>query len=275
MVYQLSSLRGSSADALQALGARVDDGRNSPEEFASLGQDLFQLAALIRSEPALRRAVTDVSTPAEAKASLVRSLLGERVGAPALDLLVDAVGHRWVASRDLADVIEHLGVVAVVRSAGREQSSRLADELFAVAQAVEDSSDLRNALSDPARSVEDKVALLRGLLGGRALSATLALVEQALAGSFRSFHAGITQYQKVAAAAHGEGVALIRVARSLSDADRSRLEQALTAQYGRPVHLNIQVEPALVGGMRVEIGDDVIDGTVASRLDDVRRKLAG
>jgi F-type H+-transporting ATPase subunit delta len=275
MVYQLSSLRGSSADALQALGARVDDGRNSPEEFAVLGQDLFQLAALIRSEPALRRAVTDVSTPAEAKASLVRSLLGDRVGAPALDLLVDAVGHRWVASRDLADVVEHLGVVAVVRSAGRQESSRLADELFAVAQAVEDSDELRNALSDPARSVEDKVALLRGLLGGRALPATLTLVEQALAGSFRSFHAGITQYQKVAAAAHGEGVALVRVARALNEADRSRLEQALTAQYGRPVHLNIQVEPSLVGGMRVEIGDDVIDGTVAARLDDVRRKLAG
>ena len=275
MVHQLSSLRGSSADALQALGARVDDGRNSPEEFAVLGQDLFQLAALIRSEPALRRAVTDVSTPAEAKASLVRSLLGEKVGAPALDLLVDAVGHRWVASRDLADVVEHLGVVAVVRSAGRAESSRLADELFAVAQAVEDSGELRNALSDPARSVEDKVALLRGLLGDRALPATLTLVEQALAGSFRSFHAGITQYQKVAAAAHGEGVALVRVARALNEADRSRLEQALTAQYGRPVHLNIQVEPSLVGGMRVEIGDDVIDGTVAARLDDVRRKLAG
>lgn len=275
MVQQLSSLRGSSADALQALGARVDDGRNSPEEFAVLGQDLFHLAALIRSEPALRRAITDVSTPAEAKASLVRSLLGERVGAPALDLLVDGVGHRWVVSRDLADVLEHLGVVAVVRSAGREESSRLADELFAVAQAVEDSSDLRNALSDPARPAEDKGALLRGLLDGRALPATVALVEQALAGSFRSFHAGITQYQKVAAAAHGEGVALVRVAHALNDAERSRLEQALTAQYGRPVHLNIQVEPALVGGMRVEIGDDVIDGTVASRLDDVRRKLAG
>ena len=100
-------------------------------------------------------------------------------------------------------------------------------------------------------------------------------MEQALAGSFRSFHAGITEYQKVAAAAHGEGVALVRVAPALSDAERSRLEQALTAQYGRPVHLNIQVEPALVGGMRVEIGDDVIDGTVAARLDDVRRKLAG
>lgn len=275
MVQQLSSLRGSSAVALQSLGERVEDGRNTLEEFAELGQDLFRLAALIRAEPALRRAITDVSTPAEAKATLARSLVGDKVGAPALALLEDAVGARWVASRDLADVLEHLGVVAVVRSAGRQESSRLADELFAVAEAVNGSVDLRNALSDPARSTEDKSALLHGLLAGRALPATVALVDQALAGSFRSFHAGITQYQKVAAAAHGEGVALVRVARDLSDSERSRLEQALAAQYGRPVHLNIQVEPALVGGMRVEIGDDVIDGTVAARLDDVRRKLAG
>jgi F-type H+-transporting ATPase subunit delta len=275
MVQQLSSLRGSSAVALQSLGERVEDGRNTLEEFAELGQDLFRLAALIRAEPALRRAITDVSTPAEAKATLARSLVGDKVGAPALALLEDAVGARWVASRDLADVLEHLGVVAVVRSAGRQESSRLADELFAVAEAVNGSVDLRNALSDPARSTEDKSALLHGLLAGRALPATVTLVDQALAGSFRSFHAGITQYQMVAAAAHGEGVALVRVARDLSDSERSRLEQALAAQYGRPVHLNIQVEPALVGGMRVEIGDDVIDGTVAARLDDVRRKLAG
>ena len=58
-------------------------------------------------------------------------------------------------------------------------------------------------------------------------------------------------------------------------AERSRLAEALSTQYGRPVHLNIEVEPALLGGLRVEIGDDVIDGTVAARLDNARRKLAG
>lgn len=275
MVQQLSSLRGSSTEALQTLGERVEGDRYTLEEFASLADDLFRAAALLRSEPALRRAVTDVSTPAEAKASLVHGLLDGKLGAPAVDLLAQAVGLRWVAARDLADAVEHLGVVAAVRSAGRRESVRLADELFVVAQVVEDNADLRIALSDPVRSTDDKRQLLRGLLAERALPATVTLVEQALAGSFRSFHAAVTEYQKVAAATQGEGVALVRVARELTEAERARLEQALSTQYGRPVHLNIEVDPSLLGGMRVEIGDDVIDGTVVSRLDDARRRLAG
>ena len=275
MVQQLSSLRGSSAEALQVLGEQVDGDRYTLEEFAALADDLFRAAALLRSEAALRRAVTDVSTPAEAKAALVHGLLDGRLGAPALDLLAQAVGLRWVAARDLADAVEHLGVVAAVRSAGRREAVRLSDELFVVAQVVEENADLRIALSDPVRSTEDKGELLRGLLAERALPATVALVEQALAGSFRSFHAAVTEYQKVAAATQGEGVALVRVARELTEAERTRLEQALSTQYGRPVHLNIEVDPSLLGGMRVEIGDDVIDGTVVSRLDDARRRLAG
>lgn len=275
MVQQLSSLRGSSAEALQVLGAQVDSDRYTLEEFASLGDDLFRAAVLLRSEPALRRAVTDVSTPAEAKAALVHSLLDGKLGTPAVDLVAAAVALRWVAARDLQDALEHLGVIAVVRSAGRRESTRLSDELFVVGQVVEENADLRISLSDPARSTDDKRELLRRLLQDRALPATVALVEQALAGSYRSFHVAVTEYQKVAAATQGEGVALVRVARELTEAERTRLEQALSTQYGRPVHLNIEVDAALLGGMRVEIGDDVIDGTVVSRLDDARRRLAG
>ena len=68
----------------------------------------------------------------------------------------------------------------------------------------------------------------------------------------------------------------MRVARDAGDAeDAQRLQDALARQYGRPVHLNVVVDPEVIGGIRVEIGDDVIDGTVASRLDDARRRLAG
>ena len=85
----------------------------------------------------------------------------------------------------------------------------------------------------------------------------------------------LTAYQKIAAEVRGEGVATVRVARPLADADRERLADALARTYGRDVHLNVIVDPDVLGGIRVEIGDDVIDGTVSSRLDDAGRRLAG
>ena len=65
------------------------------------------------------------------------------------------------------------------------------------------------------------------------------------------------------------------VARELSADEQQRLAAALAKQYGRTVHLHVVVDPDVLGGLRVEIGDDVIDGTVFSRLDDARRRLAG
>jgi F-type H+-transporting ATPase subunit delta len=275
MVHPLSSLRGSSAEALHDLGDRLDSGSLTEEQYAVLGRDLFGVAALVRSEPALRRTVTDVSTAGEAKSALARQLLDGKVSGSAVDLVADAVAKRWVAARDLADVLEHLGVVAVVRSAGRESAGRLSDELFVVAQAVQDSPELGTALSDPQRSSADKAGLLRDLLSSRVLPATMTLAEQALSGSYRTFGAAVGEYQKVAAATYGEGVALVRTARELSEGERERLARALSAQYDRPIHLNLEVDRSLLGGLRVEIGDDVIDGTVLARLDEARRRLAG
>ena len=93
--------------------------------------------------------------------------------------------------------------------------------------------------------------------------------------SHRTVTVAVEHYQKVAAATRNRVVATVRVAREISDADHQRLQGALARQYDRPVHLNVVVDPEVVGGVKVEIGDDVIDGTVASRLDDARRRLAG
>ncbi|WP_249217055.1 F0F1 ATP synthase subunit delta [Nocardioides palaemonis] len=263
-------MRGASADAYAATaGALTGTG-----DAGAVGQDLFGVADLLRSEPGLRRVATDASVPGEAKAGLVREVLGGKVSDLALAVVTVAVAQRWTASRDLADALERIGVVSVAQSAGGD-ADRLEDELFAFGQVVQGSPELRDALSDPARSRADKARLLGDLLGDKVHPATVLLVQQALSGSHRTVQVALTEYQKVAAEVRNQGVATVRVARPLADADRERLAASLSRTYGREIHLNVVVDPAVIGGIRVEIGDDVIDGTVASRLDDAGRRLAG
>ena len=101
------------------------------------------------------------------------------------------------------------------------------------------------------------------------------LAKQSTTGSHRTVTVAVDEYQKLAARHRRRLVALVTVARQLDDGQAQRLADALSSQYDRPVHLNTLVDPDVIGGIRVEIGDDVIDGTVASRLDDARRRLAG
>lgn len=268
----MATFRGGSADAVAVLTEELESVSASAQ--ATVARDLFSVASTLRAEGALRRFATDGSLPKEAKSGLMDELFGGKVDGATKTLLATAVAQRWTAARDLADALEQLGVVAVVKSAG-QASGRVSDELFEFTQAVKDNHDLREALADPVRSVEDKRGLLRSLLADKAHDATLALVEQALSGSYRTVTAALTDYQQLAAEAYGQGVATVRVARPLPDEALRRLTEVLSEQYGREIHLNLLVDPSVLGGIRVEIGDDVIDGTVSSRLDDARRRLVG
>ena len=154
------TFRGPSAGSVASLKEALTD--------STPGQDLFGVATVLRSEPGLRRVATDVSIRSEAKAGLIREVFGASIGDDAVALVAQAVGSRWSATRDLADALEHLGVIAVARSVGSD-SGRLSDELFGFGQIVRGNPDLRDALSDPARSVADKRELVTGLLGVRAL----------------------------------------------------------------------------------------------------------
>jgi F-type H+-transporting ATPase subunit delta len=252
--------------------AEEDDGSLD----ARMADDLFGVADVLRREPSLRRTVTDVSVPAEAKARLARQVFERALASESMDLVASAVSRRWAASRDLADSLEYLGVVCVLRSAEkRGEADALEDELFGFGRIVADNPDLRDALSDPARSTEDKRRLIADLLEGRATAATIRLAQESVAGTHRTVALAVEAYQKIVAEHRNRLVATVRVARELSEQDAARLANALERQYGRPVHLNVMIDPGVIGGIRVEIGDDVIDGTVSSRLDDARRQLAG
>jgi F-type H+-transporting ATPase subunit delta len=268
-------LRGASAGSVAALTEQLKTAVSGSVSAAATAADsLYSVSQTLRTEPALRRFATDGSVPTEAKVGLVREVFGGKLDQIGLDLVLAAVGRRWTRSGDLADGVERLSEVAAVLSAGADGGT-LSDELFALGRIVGDSPALRDALSDPGRTTADKAGLLEQLLGGRALPATLTLAKQALSHTYGTATSALSAYRKLAADVHGESVATVRVARQLSEDQTRRLTAALAKQYRRPVHAKVVVDDAVVGGIRVDIGDDVIDGTIASRLDEAGRKLAG
>jgi F-type H+-transporting ATPase subunit delta len=267
---------GSSGESLSRLSdevsAVVDGGGNGTE----LGAALFAASAVLAGQPALRRALTDPSAKAAARAGLAETVFGPRLPQSAAAMLSSAAGHRWTSSADLAHALEQLGVVALVKAADRDGAGdRVEQELFAFGRTVTENHELRSALSDPARSDADKQALVRTLLEGKADPRTVALVEQAATGAHLTLTNAIDSFVELAARTRGRVVALVRVAEPLADDEEKRLVAALSAQYDRAVHLNTVVDPSVLGGVHVSVGDEVIDGTVSSRLEEASRRLVG
>jgi F-type H+-transporting ATPase subunit delta len=269
-------MHGSSGESLARLTDQVISAVDGGGDGAELGTGLFAASAVLADQPALRRALTDPSSEASARSGLAEGVFGKHLSEAATTTVAEAAGQRWISSADLAPALEQLGVVAVVRAADRQGSGdRIEAELFAFGRTVTEHPDLRSALSDPTRSVEDKQALIRTLLDGKADPGTALLVGQAVSGAHLTLTNAIDIFVELAARTRDRMVALVRVAKPLADDEEKRLAAALSAQYDRTVHLNTVVDPDVIGGIHVSIGDEVVDGTVSSRLDDANRRLAG
>jgi F-type H+-transporting ATPase subunit delta len=264
--------RNSLAESRNRLAAALADGADAGQ----LGDELFSVVGLLDGEPGLRRMLTDPSRDTGAKAGLVEALLGERVSAATLEQVTGLVSGHWSAARDLADAAEHLAVLATAADAENAGSlDELEDELFRFGRIIDGEPDLRVALSSPFIAAEHKQQLLDALLEGRITQPSLRLITQA---AFhprgRNLEASLEEYARLVAERRERLVAEVHVAADLSDDLRGRLAAALSAAYGHDVHLNVVLDPQVIGGMSVRIGDELIDGTMASRLAELRRRLA-
>ncbi|MEU4195663.1 F0F1 ATP synthase subunit delta [Kribbella sp. NPDC026611] len=265
-------MRGASHESL----ARAEEALASARPAEALGSELFSLAKLVDGSGALRRALTDPARPSAAKTGLVQQLFGGKVSAQALEILTVAVSGRWVSGRDLGDALDQLSVEAEVAYADtRGALDEVEDELFRLDRVVAGERALAEKLGDRRIPVAQRQELLGGLLQGKADATTVRLAERAVDGRGRGFAASMRSYQVAAAARRNASIATVRVATDLTEAERTRLAAALTRQYGRQIQLNVIVDPHVVGGVRVDIGDEVIDGTIAARLDDAQRRIAG
>lgn len=268
-----NATRQSNAAARERLEALTD---NSSVDTSALAADLLAVTDLLDREAGLRGTLTDPGIEGQRKADLVATLFGNRIGAEALDLISGLVRARWSARRDLADTSEQLAFLAEIIGAERAGVlDNAEDELFRFGRIVSGSLELRAALTDRGAPAAAKAQLVHSLLGGRAEQVTDRLIVRLVTQPRgRSLDAGIDSLTKLAAARRDRVVAVVVSAVPLSDRQKQRLGAALATIYGREVHLNLDVDPTVLGGVTVRIGDEVINGTIADRLDEASRRLA-
>nr|WP_232531158.1 F0F1 ATP synthase subunit delta [Microlunatus antarcticus] len=258
---------------MHALDGVFDDHAGRAQEGTdTLASDLFAVVDALSSSVALRRAVTDPGAEPERRQALVHAVLDGKVSGTALGVVVDAAGLRWSSGQTFVAALERQAVRAQLLAADRSGAlDETEDELFRFARLVESDPELRNALSDRAMPLSARQDLVGDLLSGRAGAATVALARRAVVARERTFAHSIEGYVDLAAAQKNRVVATVRVARPLDDDQRRRLQAALARQVGRDLVLQEVVDPDVLGGVRVELGDEVVEGTVAGRLDEAQR----
>ena len=273
-------LAAASRGALQAardrLGALVA-GLSQPDGVSALADGLFAVVPLLDGSGQLRRTVGDPTTPAPAKRALVDSLFSGKIDAAALELLQDVVALRWSTSRDLVDAIEVLAVQARFLVAEADGSlDDIEDELFRFSRIIVQDPELRSVLTDNALDLERKSALLDGLLTGKAHATTLSLIVSLVgAPRGRTLEDGLAEYAELAALIRQRSVAQVTSAVRLDEAQQERLAAGLARVFGRDVQLLIDIDPSLIGGIVVRVGDEIIDGSIVTRLLQARRGLVG
>jgi F-type H+-transporting ATPase subunit delta len=162
---------------------------------------------------------------------------------------------------------------ARAESAGRLDD--LEDELFRFSRIVDAEPELRGALAGPGLPADRKQSLVTALLEGKVTPSALALISELVTHPRgRSLERALAEYGRLVAERRRRLVALIRTIVDLSEEQRTRLAAVLAAAYGHEVHLNIEIDPKVVGGLSIQLEDEIIDGTIAGRLEELRRRLA-
>ena len=251
--------------------------RESGHDADALGADLFSVADLLQQQGGLRRAVTDPSREGQDKADLMSRLLTGQVHGAVLDLVVGMVRGRWSGAEDLGQAVEDLGVDALLSSADSDGVlEELESQLFGVQRTLAENRSLRLALGNKDRSLAERGALLDELFSAKVAPQATALLHRALQSSREaSLSASLVRLIEAAAQRREQLVVTATAARPLTQAQIDRLRTIVERGYARSAHINVAVDPDVIGGLHLQIGDEVVDATMLARLDEARRRLAG
>ena len=269
-----AATRESTAAAVQALDRVLHPGllgrlRGEP---TSLGEELLAAARIVGGSRQLTTLLADPTVDAGGRGGVVRRLFGSAFDKRTVQLIEDMSTSRWSEPTDLVDALEEVGMRALATTA---DEAPIDAELFRFRETLSREPELELALGSQASPLAARTALVDRLLVN-ADPATRAIARHLveLPRGRRPMEA-FDRAERIVADARGRTLATAHVAKPLTDEQLRALEERLADGYGRKIHVNQVLDPSVLGGVRISIGDDVIDGTVRSRLDDLRLRLVG
>lgn len=265
-----AKLRAASRDGLTSVVEKFDEVTADLDVtgLTQLADQVASVARLLDRETVLARHLAEPSSDAAPKLRLVETVLSGKVSDPTLDILKTAAAQRWSSASDLILGVKHVARLALLVRAEREdQVEDVEDQLFRFSRILDSEPRLITILSEYTAPVEGRVSLLTSVLHGRANRNTADLLRQTveLLHGERADEV-VRDLAALAVSRRGEVVAHVRAAADLTAAQQDRLTELLTRIYGHPVSLQLDVDPALLGGLTIAVGDEVIDGSLASKL---------
>jgi F-type H+-transporting ATPase subunit delta len=239
--------------------------------LTTLSNELVAVAQILEREIVVTRYLTLSSEDAAPRVRLIERLVSDQVGDATLEVLRAAVSERWSANSDLLDGLEHVSRQALLEVAERDdQVDEVEDQLFRFSRILDAQPRLGILLGEFGVPAETRVGLLRKVLdssSGKVNPVAVALLSQTVELLRGQSAEEATQFlADVAVARRGEVIAQVKAAAEPSDAQRTRVTEVLSRIYGHPVTVHLQVDPELLGGLLIAVGDEVIDGTLSSRL---------
>jgi len=270
-------LQGVSRDSLSSARERLEAELDGADEAAriTLGDELFAVADLLARERTLGRHLADPAIPASARAQFVDGMLGQRLSAPTLETLRELVRGRWSKPADLLDAVETLGREALLTVAEADSTiDRVEDEVFRFGRILDGDTGLSALLSDATATPERRGSLLDAVVADKVTPTTLKLLRHAVRSPRgRSLYVVLEELATLVAGRRDRSIARVVAPAPLSDAQQQRLEAVLAQVYGRDVSLQIEVDETLLGGLVVQVGEDLIDGSVSAQLERARQGL--
>lgn len=260
-------------ERFEAVAARF----STSDGLSELARELHAVAELLIAQPRLRRALADASTAPAGRSGLADRLLEGKIGPSSLQVIRDTVSLRWSSPWDLLDSLGIIADEALFRGAESDGSlDRVEDELFRFERVLDAQAELSVLLDEATATPARRIELLSSVLSDKVHRITRELLEHAVTSRRKhTVGAAIDELLEAASRRRDRSVAKVVSAVELSFEQQSRLTAALTDLYHRPISVRTALDPAIRGGLVVRVGDEIIDGSVAARLIQVRSALAG